>query len=373
MNTNTKRDLPTAEAALYAAFCDLKVEHRLQAECFDAVWRRLAQSRHTRQRRPGSEGEITLLYGPTGVGKTALWDACVDQCSALHVQRGLVGRLPHLYTLCDVPSNGIWQMKPFYENTLAAADEALIGQKQLVTPTTIAQASWHATTAGLRRATLNVLKHREPLVFCIDEAHHLGIHSSDEQKDKNLDAIKTFADEAAVPILMIGSYELIDFRSRSGRLGRRVRPIHLPRYNIERSDDQLDYKSVVHFFSERLPQVGLDLYAEFPVLMEQTLGCVGLLKQWLERAYFRALWAGRREIRKRDLQDEAPDTDLVTQWLEEINTGETKLREYARSGRTSATPLAARASRGKAGTRKPFRRKIAEDPVGGAQHAKVAA
>lgn len=384
MTQHNALDLPRREADLYAAFCDRTVEHRLQAECFDGVWRHLAQSRHTRQRRPGSEGHITLLYGPTGVGKTALWEACMGNCKAMHVQRALPGRLPHLYTLCDVPTSGVWQMKPFYENTLAAADEILAGQKQLVTPNTVPQASWHSTTAGLRRATLNVLKHREPFVFCIDEAHHLGIHSSDAQKEINLDAIKTFADEAAVPILMIGSYELSDFQSRSGRLGRRVRSFHLPRYDIEKSDDQLEYKSVVFFFSEHLPQNGFSLYDEYLVLMEQTLGCVGLLKQWLQRAYFRALWAGRREVRKVDLHEEAPTTDQVSQWLEEINTGEARLREYSRSGRPAVTatttlqvatssPKKATKTKGKSKGRKPFQRKTVEDPVGEAFRAKVAA
>ena len=365
-------DLPAEEARLYADFCELLVEHRLQAEALEDVWRRLAQSRHTRQSRPGSEGQITLLYGPTGVGKTALWDACMERCRALHRQRGLPGRLPYLYTLCDVPSTGIWQMKPFYAATLAAADEVLIKHKQLIKPATSVQTSWHATTAGLRQATLNMLKHREPPIFCIDEAHHLGIHSSDEQKEKNLDAIKTFADEASVPILMLGSYELIDFQSRSGRLGRRARPIHLPRYNIENGADQLEFKSVVYFFKKRLPQDGFDLYNEFPMFMEQTLGCVGLLKQWLERAYFTALWSGRRAVRRRDIQDEAPTPDLVNQWLDEINAGETRLREHGISA--SRMPSKSKGKRkSQSHAKKPFQRSKLADPVGTARATKVAA
>jgi len=370
-------DLPPTELALFTAFCDLQVAHRLQSQALDAVWRQLAQARHTRARRPGSEGQITLLYGPTGVGKTALWLACMERCRALHVQRGLTGLLPYLYTLCDVPTSGVWQMKPFFENALTAADEVLIGQKQLIRPVTVAQSSWQATTAGLRQATLNVLKNRQPPVFCIDEAHHLGIHSSDEQKDKNLDAIKTFADEAPVPILMIGSYELIDFHSRSGRLGRRTVPFHLPRYDIEKEDDQFEYLSAVNFFAERLPRGGVDLYAQGLDFMEQTLGCVGLLKQWLERAYFAALWAGRREIRTVDLQEVAPSAELVAQWLEEINVGEARLRESRRPSSTADARVSKTTARTKtkkkSPTRKLFQRTVGEDPVGAARTTKVAA
>lgn len=370
-----KLDLPAAEAKLYAAFCELQVEHRLQAEAFEEVWQRLVQSRHS-QRRPGTEGQITLLYGPTGVGKTALWDACMARCKTLHRQRALPGRLPYLYTLCDVPSSGVWQMKPFYSATLVAADEILIDQKQLITPSTTPQTSWRATTDGLRQATLNMLRNREPLVFCIDEAHHLGIHSSEDQKEKNLDAIKTFADAASAPILMVGSYELIQFQSRSGRLGRRARPVHLRRYLLDDAEDQNEFESVVTFFQEHLPQGGFAFADEYLTLMDQTLGCVGLLKQWLDRAYFNALWSERRDMRKRDLQDTAPSPDLVERWLEEINTGETELRERAKGASktpTQSTMKTTRARKTSGRHPKPFQRKKIADPVDTARHARVAA
>ena len=37
---------------------------------------------------------------------------------------------------------------------------------------------------------------------------------------------------------MVGSYELIQFQSRSGRLGRRARPVHLRRYLLDDAEDQ---------------------------------------------------------------------------------------------------------------------------------------
>ena len=358
-------DLPPRDAALFAEFRKLQVAHRLQSDALDEVWRVVAQARHSRAAKPDGEGEITLLYGPTGVGKTALWDACRERAEACHQQRALNGRLAYLYTLCAVSGSGLWLMKEFYSATLAAADEILVQHKQLVKPVASAQSSWQATQAGLHLATLNMIKYRQPLVFAIDEAHHLGIHSSDQQKEKNLDAIKTFADQAVAPILMIGSYELIDFESRSGRLGRRVRAVHLPRYNIEKADDQFEYKSVVHFFSQRLPKGSTNLDDRFLFFMEQTVGCVGLFKQWLDRAYFRALWAGRRTVSDLDIDEVAPLPALVDQWLDEINAGETRLREQAH-GSTGRAPTTRR--RGHR-TKKPFQRNQITDPVGTARRA----
>jgi len=175
---------------------------------------------------------------------------------------------------------------------------------------------------------------------------------------------------------MIGSYELIQFQSRSGRLGRRARPVHLRRYLLDDAEDQNEFESVVTFFQDRLPQSGFAFADEYLTLMDQTLGCVGLLKQWLDRAYFNALWSERRDMRKRDLQDTAPSPDLVERWLEEINTGETELRERAKGAtktQTKSIPKTTPAGKTRGRRPKPFQRKTIADPVDTARHARVAA
>lgn len=353
----TLLELPPTAKAVFDAFCTLQVKHPRQATALDEVWRSLGQARQARQHRPDSDGEITLLYGPTGVGKTTLWEHVKQQALLVHVRRHLPGRLPYLYTLADVPMAGTVQMKSFYVATLTAADEVLIQHKQLVRPQAAPLPSWQATTAGLRQATLSMLKHRQPIVFCIDEAHHLGIHSTEKQREKNLDAIKTFADEATAPILMIGSYELIEFASVSGRLGRRVREVHLSRYDIDGAQDQRDFRSVVHFFSKRLPCEKYDLNADRRYFHDRTLGCVGLLKQWFERALYRALADGRLAVRERDIREAEPSRAVINQWIAEINAGEARLRVLATANQP--TLKAPRAT-----PNKPFERKQITDPVG---------
>lgn len=352
-------ELPPTAQAVFDAFCALQVKHPRQATALDEVWRSLGQARQARQHHPGGDGEITLLYGPTGVGKTTLWEHVKEQALLLHVRRDLPGRLPYLYTLADVPMAGTMQMKSFYVATLAAADEVLIQHKQLVRPLAAPQSSWQATTAGLRQATLSMLKHRQPIVFCIDEAHHLGIHSTEKQREKNLDAIKTFADAATAPILMIGSYELIEFASVSGRLGRRVREVHLSRYDIDDAQDQRDFRSVVHFFSKRLSCEKYDLNADRRYFHDRTVGCVGLLKQWFERALYRALAAGRLAVREQDIREAEPSRAVVNQWIAEINAGEARLRVLATANQPALKALTTRPN-------KPFERKQITDSVGAA-------
>ncbi len=109
-------------------------------------------------------------------------------------------------------STGTVSTKSFYGKTLDAANDSLLPHHRVGRPS-------HGTTPteiALERATLRMLANRQPFVLCIDEAHHLGIHSTPQQREKNLDAIKTFANSAAVPILMMGSYELVEFGYLSG-------------------------------------------------------------------------------------------------------------------------------------------------------------
>ncbi len=80
-------------------------------------------------------------------------------------------------------------------------------------------------------------------------------------------------------------------------------------------------------------------------------------------------------FRKSDVHDEAPLPGLVDQWLDEINAGETRLRELTRR---PAPPIAVRADRGEGKTKtrskvKPFQRNQISDPVGTARRSEATA
>jgi hypothetical protein len=155
---------------------------------------------------------------------------------------------------------------------------------------------------------MNVLRHRRPLTFCIDEAQHMTYAGNVETLRMNIDNVKTIADESKVPILMVGTYELLRFSRTTGQLGRRVRHIGFAPYRADKADLKL-FLAAANFFRDRLPDAKLSFQpsAHLNMLFAGSVGSVGLLKQWFERALYRAVAAGRSLITLLDFQSERMD------------------------------------------------------------------
>ncbi|MDJ0574677.1 MAG: hypothetical protein QNJ65_05865, partial [Xenococcaceae cyanobacterium MO_234.B1] len=60
-----------------------------------------------------------------------------------------------------------------------------------------------------------------------------------------LDWIKSMTNVTGVLHILIGTYELLDFRNLSGQASRRGLDIHFPRYLYQNEQDRLDFQSVL--------------------------------------------------------------------------------------------------------------------------------
>ena len=105
--------------------------------------------------------------------------------------------------------------------------------------------------------------------------------------------------------MLFGIYDLLAFRNLNGQLSRRSIDIHLSRYRADDSEDRQTFINVVRSFEKELPfQDRLDLVSEWEFLYERSLGCVGVLKEWLVRVATVAVRKGGR-LRRGDLQAQA--------------------------------------------------------------------
>jgi len=101
--------------------------------------------------------------------------------------------------------------------------------------------------------------------------------SSGRKLQDQLDSIKSLATTAEIPIVLLGTYELLSFRNLSGQLSRRSVDIHFRRYRAERLDELKTFKNVLWSFQCHLPlHEEPDLIGKWDYFYERSIGCVGV-------------------------------------------------------------------------------------------------
>jgi hypothetical protein len=204
------------------------------------------------------------------------------------------------------------------------------------------------TGAQMQYAVEQALRHRRPAAVFIDEAQHLARVSSGRKLADQLDVIKSIASRTQTIHVLTGTYELLAFRNLSGQLSRRSVDLHFSRYRAESTENIPVFQNVVLTFQQQLPpEHSMDLVAMWDFLYERSLGCVGILKDWLDRS-LSAAYRATRPLTRRTLEQAALSASQCEKILAEAREGETRLMESHESssrlrcllGLSDAPPLA---------------------------------
>ena len=162
----------------------------------------------------------------------------------------------------------------------------------------------------------------------IDEAQHLAKIASGRRLLDQLDVIKSIANRTQTVHVLYGTYDLLAFRNLNGQLSRRSIDVHFPRYGAESSGDRSTFIGVLHSFAQQLPlPEPPDLANDWEFLYERSIGCVGVLKQWLVRALSAALRRGEATLSRRNLESQALSVSQVDKILSEASEGEMRLMD----------------------------------------------
>jgi hypothetical protein len=227
-----------------------------------------------------------LVIGPTGAGKTTLIERVVR---SLH--NGMVdelradpGRYPALVIRTPAPAGMSLSWRDLFMRGLAELEEPEIDAKE---PRSRAASASHAqfkSVDGARWAFEDAVRARRPKAVILDEGSHLTAVGTGLALSHQLDLIKSLSDATEAVFVIVGTYALVNFRNLSGQLGRRCRDVYLARYRFDVEDEAKVWRNVIHSFAGQLPIEHCDLVAEDEYLYEGSAGCVGILKQWLDRA-----------------------------------------------------------------------------------------
>lgn len=282
-------------------------------------------------------GSLVFVFGPTGVGKTTLrlrTEQLITQKMLPELESD-PGRLPYVSIEAIAPETGIFSWKEHFRRMLASMDEPLIEFKVSAPEFTAKRDSmWYEVPSSmvmstrLRHAVEQALSFRRPKAIFLDEAQHLAKMSSGRRLLDQLDVLKSTASRTQTVHVLVGTYDLLFFRNLSGQLSRRSVSIHFPRYRLgdERGIDV--FRNILLTFQHQLPlQITPDLLTSSQYLYERSIGCVGVLKEWLTRALAQALREDQDTLTSAHLEVTALSVAQCQQMLSEAKAGEMMFAE----------------------------------------------
>jgi DNA polymerase III delta prime subunit len=297
-----------------------------------------------------------LIYGPSGVGKTTMIRqisrrlneilpvATTDRSSYRH---GSSEPVPLLLIETRPPDGGAFNRADYYRTALKLLGEPFYERRLLVdidTEQTIekkgrgrSKATQFNDSPELRHALEAAMAKRGVRAVILDEAQHLmkiGSGASGGKLLDQLDWIKSMTNVTGVLHILIGTYELLNFRNLSGQASRRGLDLHFPRYLFQHEQDRQDFQGVLLALLKQVP-----LTTDLPALMqhwfyfyERSIGCIGVLKDWLIRAVAAAIRDGSDTLTQGRLEEHALSLSQCERMALDAIEGEQKLG-YAESRR----------------------------------------
>ena len=316
--------LPSERQSLLDQFKNYAVWHprlvQVQTHVLDTIW------------EPADVAYV-VVCGPSGVGKSKLAEVLARR---LNTQKsGANGYASRRALLINTrpPDGDLFHRTNFYQKGLALLGKTTIDRRIQMDITTAehmvekkrlrGKSTAYADNPEMRDAYEEELRRLNMRTVILDEAQHLIQSGDDKQPKDQLNWIKSMTTETGVLHILIGTYGLLPFCNLDGQMARRGSEIHFAPYHMEDENDCQAFRNACSSLLKQIP-LNIDhdsLMQRWWYFFEGSIGCIGILKQWLVRALYKALREENAELTRTHLEQSVlPDA----KW--------TRMRADARSG-----------------------------------------
>ena len=283
---------------------------------------------------------LVFVYGPTGVGKTTLRRHLESRLKEEGCGRPEEHHLAVVGVDAIPPDAGHFAWRDFYRRTLKELEQPFLPESANQAPIGVYRDRFgeivynsHLQQHELRQAVEQSLRHRQPCALLIDEAQHIAKVASGRRLQDQVDCLKFLAQQSRTLMVLIGTYELQSLRNLSGQLSRRSRHLHFSRYGTSAEDLKV-FRSIIYNLQLHLPVMRPpNLIKHWEYLYARSIGCTGILKDWLVRCLAAAIVDKSQTITLKRLQEYALPASQCERIATEAIEGERYFTDEEESSR----------------------------------------
>jgi AAA domain len=275
------------------------------------------------------------VYGPSGVGKSTVTRAVTARFVSEELNRAIV---PVVWVEARPSDTGVYARLDYYRQVLSRLREHAAVRDRLMNLALEARPSRKTLDAvewlEMREAVEYALERLQVKAVVIDEAQHLLQVTTPLRPLDQLNWLNSLTNHTSILHVLVGPYELYDVRNLSGQAARRGRDVHFPRYRLERKEERLQFVGALRYLLEHVPLTcDVDrLLSQWRWFAEGSLGCVGILRDWVVDAVATVLTSGGTTLTMEALQACALDVGQRVRLEMEARAGERTVEDgHARS------------------------------------------